>query len=401
MVNTFLMPFFALHSAIGSVTCGSVIEKRAMYGDLVVMTEEAAFMTIIGIFACVASGATARAFGVKPKPAMKSTLSCVIRSCARRLAISGEGPVVSFSTSSTFLPATVSPCCFMYALIPLWICLPYPANGPENSATRPTLMVPSARAPWANSSAATAAIVLTKFMLLPSAAADRAALCFLEFSEIEESGLPFALQDDIETVRRAAVLPAGEKRAAHRRFRDPAQHRVAVVGRLVREVDPRHQLLEQPAREDGQVDVRSFQRPAPPSHTARPDGHEPVPAGLVGQGPAESVEARIGRAPIVGMVVAALRVRLPDLQDGVVDGRAVAVEHAALDDDLLAARTVAREVVPLGPVEPQPEERAHRLRGRGGLAAHRGPSKGVDSRPRRTTSKRYPSAYSAWLRPGS
>ena len=124
MVNTFLTPFLAAHRAMGSVTWGNVIEKRATYGDLVVMMEEAAFMMIIGTFACVASGATAIALGVKPKPARKSTLSCVIRSCARRLATSGDGPVVSFSTSSTFLPATVSPCCFMYALMPFWICLP-------------------------------------------------------------------------------------------------------------------------------------------------------------------------------------------------------------------------------------------------------------------------------------
>src|SRR6266478_10183741 len=113
MVNTFLMPFFALQSAMGSVTWGKVIEKRAMYGDLVVMIEDAAFITIIGVFAWVASGATASAFGVKPKPAMKSTWSCVMRSFARRLATSGDGPVVSLRTSSTFLPATVSPCCFM------------------------------------------------------------------------------------------------------------------------------------------------------------------------------------------------------------------------------------------------------------------------------------------------
>src|SRR5437870_5139323 len=95
MVKTRLMPFFAAHSAIGSVTWGSVIENRATYGDLVVMIEEAAFITIIGFLAWVASGATARAFGVRPKPARKSTLSCVIRSCASRLATSGDGPVVS------------------------------------------------------------------------------------------------------------------------------------------------------------------------------------------------------------------------------------------------------------------------------------------------------------------
>ena len=54
------------------------------------MIEVAAFMMIIGFVASVASGATASAFGVSPKPARKSTLSLVISSCARRLATSGS-----------------------------------------------------------------------------------------------------------------------------------------------------------------------------------------------------------------------------------------------------------------------------------------------------------------------
>src|SRR5712671_5338107 len=278
------------------------------------MIEDAAFMMIIGVFACVASGATASAFGVRPKPAMKSTLSCVIRSCARRLAISGEGPVVSFSTSSTFLPATVSPCCFMYALIPFWICLPYAANGPENSATRPTLMVPSARAPCANSSAAAAArMILPIFILHPPAAAQETALCF---SEVEESRLPFALQDDVEPPS-AAVLPHRDERAAHGRIRNPGQHGVALVRRLAGEVDPRHELLEQSAREDGQVHVGRLQGAARPGHPPRTDGHESIAPCHVRHRPAESAETRIGAARVLRMRVSAFRVRLPDLQHGV------------------------------------------------------------------------------------
>ena len=81
-------------------------------------------MTIIGTFASVATGATAIAFGVRPKPARNCTLSRVTSSCATRLARSGAGPVVSLTMSSTFLPATVSPCAFMYARMPFVIWRP-------------------------------------------------------------------------------------------------------------------------------------------------------------------------------------------------------------------------------------------------------------------------------------
>ncbi len=119
--------------------CGSVIDTRTIYGERVVMIEVAAFMITIAFFASVAIGATASAFGVKPKPTRMSTFSRVTSSCARRLATSGEGPVVSFCTISIFLPATVSPLSFMYAFIPPRICWPYCANGPENSPTMPSL----------------------------------------------------------------------------------------------------------------------------------------------------------------------------------------------------------------------------------------------------------------------
>ena len=74
------------------------------------MIEVPATITISGIFACVASGAAASAAGVTPKPAMKLTLSLTIISCAMRLVLSGTAPS-SLTMTSTFLPATLAPCC--------------------------------------------------------------------------------------------------------------------------------------------------------------------------------------------------------------------------------------------------------------------------------------------------
>jgi len=57
-----------------------------------------------------------RAFGrrgVSKNPARMSTPSRTTSSCANRLATSGAGPPTSLRMISIFLPATVSPCCFM------------------------------------------------------------------------------------------------------------------------------------------------------------------------------------------------------------------------------------------------------------------------------------------------
>jgi hypothetical protein len=79
----------------------------------VVITDVAAFMMTIGFFASVATGATASALGERLNPARKSTLSLTTSSWASRFATSGAAPVVSLTISSTFFPATVSPCNFM------------------------------------------------------------------------------------------------------------------------------------------------------------------------------------------------------------------------------------------------------------------------------------------------
>src|SRR5437773_12113906 len=98
------MPFFAAHFAIGWVICGSVIDARTIYGDLVVMIEVAAFMITIAFLASVATGATASAFGVSPKPTRMSTLSRVMSSCAKRLATRSEERRVGKEWSGRMCP---------------------------------------------------------------------------------------------------------------------------------------------------------------------------------------------------------------------------------------------------------------------------------------------------------
>ena len=77
------------------------------------MIEVAAFITTMNFFASAETSPAASALGVSTKPARMSTLSRTTSSCARRLATSGAMPPVSLRMNSIFLPATVSPCCFM------------------------------------------------------------------------------------------------------------------------------------------------------------------------------------------------------------------------------------------------------------------------------------------------
>ena len=47
-----------------SITCGSVTEVRIMYGDLVITTEVAAFITTMNFFASAETSPPAMALGV-------------------------------------------------------------------------------------------------------------------------------------------------------------------------------------------------------------------------------------------------------------------------------------------------------------------------------------------------
>jgi hypothetical protein len=84
---------------------------RTKYEDLSITADVLDSMITVGFFASVITGAAAISSAVRP-PARMSMLSLVIASWIRRLPVSGDD-VSSFKTSSTRLPATVSPCWFM------------------------------------------------------------------------------------------------------------------------------------------------------------------------------------------------------------------------------------------------------------------------------------------------
>src|SRR3954470_11420807 len=91
-----------------------------------------------------------------PNPAIISTLSLTISSCARRLVFSGFAPS-SFRMTSIFLPATLSPCCWMYSLTALSSCLPVEACPPVIGMISPILTVPSAAKAGSTADSAVAA----------------------------------------------------------------------------------------------------------------------------------------------------------------------------------------------------------------------------------------------------
>src|SRR5438309_1137737 len=103
------------------------------------MIAVAAFITTMNFFASADTSAAASAFGVSTNPARMSTLSRTTSSCAWRLATSGATPPVSLRMISIFLPATVSPCSFIYSLMALSICVAASANWPEYGRIRPIL----------------------------------------------------------------------------------------------------------------------------------------------------------------------------------------------------------------------------------------------------------------------
>ena len=71
---TVLIPFLAAQVPSVSLSCGVVTEVRAMYGDLVVMIEVAAFITTMNFLASADTSPAASAFGVSAKPARMSAL---------------------------------------------------------------------------------------------------------------------------------------------------------------------------------------------------------------------------------------------------------------------------------------------------------------------------------------
>src|SRR5437763_6350010 len=151
------MPFLAAQSAMGTVACGSVKLVRTMYGDCSVIIDVAAAVTTIGVLLCVASGAVARASGVRPKPASTSTFSLTTSSCAMRRVVSAT-PASSFTITSIVRPATLLPFCARKSLTAASSCLPVDADCPVMGRMKPILNgLPCACAPVAAVSGSPAA----------------------------------------------------------------------------------------------------------------------------------------------------------------------------------------------------------------------------------------------------
>src|SRR5438874_357533 len=144
---------------------------------------------------------------------------------------------------------------------------------------------------------------------------ERNAVIFLAPSDVEERGLARALQDDIKTVDHhfASRLTVGQQGCAPV-TRHALQDRVTGVGRLILKVQPRHEVVEQPARKYGDADVRSLHALPIEWDRSRLDRLEPVTAILCCAGAAKPQEGWIKRRwpCISGMVIAAMRIGLPD-----------------------------------------------------------------------------------------
>jgi len=95
------MPFFAAQSAMGAVICGTVKLLLTMYGEALRDDGGRRAITIIGIFASVATGAVANASGVNPKPAMIADL-------VARDRLLGEALVVWSEPGGVAVPAARS-----------------------------------------------------------------------------------------------------------------------------------------------------------------------------------------------------------------------------------------------------------------------------------------------------
>src|SRR5262249_4981863 len=156
---------------------------------------------------------------------------------------------------------------------------------------------------------------------------------------VEEDRLALPLEADVETIDRvsAAAVASLCDQACAAFLGHERENGIAVVLR-VGEIEPRIVLAQHAAGDYGDDNMRSL-RPIGTGDPARPEGLERIGAALVGSGAAEALEGRIRVRTLIGrMRVAAGGIRLPDLDHGVVDGIAVAVEHAALDADAFAGR---------------------------------------------------------------
>src|ERR1700674_995905 len=132
-------------------------------------------------------------------------------------------------------------------------------------------------------------------------------------SDGKEHRLPLALQPDVEVQHASAIFR--DERLPARRL-DEVENRIGRVGlRLVGKIHPRHQVTEQAPREDRHVQVRSL--------------HPTIRGGRRGWLDRDKAERALGVCPAAAEPGA----YLPDLEQGVGNGRTVPVEDLPLDSN--------------------------------------------------------------------
>jgi len=210
-------------------------------------------------------------------------------------------------------------------------------------------------------------------------------------SAVEEYGFVGTLEDDVPfqgVCRSRGFL--GDERGAARGF-DEIQSKIGGVGGIIRKIDAGDEAAEKSAGENRDSDVRGLQLifRAGARDLAGLDGGEAEFSVGAGGNAAVARESLFERflLSVVGVGVLAVGIRLPELENGIGNRFAVAIEDAAFDGEVFARDAQGGEIVRGEPIQADGEKRTNGL-GSCGLHAHFKSSKGVASRPLRTMSKR-------------
>src|SRR3984957_17737578 len=211
-------------------------------------------------------------------------------------------------------------------------------------------------------------------------------------SAIEEDRLAGALQNNVpfELRQLAWHFPRDQRRAALRFH--AAQCEVGFIRGFVGAINPGHQWPQQAARKERQLEVRRLWFAVRSRNRAGLDGTEAKFPVVVGRNTPVAANPRLNRLVlgVLGMRVLAVRIGLPDFQQGIGNRRAVAVQNASRNYNVFSGHLGGGQRVAIPGRAPNGEVRTHGLR-RCRNQRHYS-SSGVASRPLKTMSNRYPSA---------
>src|SRR6266699_3447254 len=153
-------------------------------------------------------------------------------------------------------------------------------------------------------------------------------------SDVEKRGLALALQNDVKAVDNAGpfLLECCEQRGASM-LRNRQQDGISGIGWLVGKVQACQQVVEQSACEHGDADVWCLPSLVIEGNGAGLDRLKPVEALVLGARATKAHKGRIQRcwSRICRMVVAAMGIGLPDLDQRIGNRQPVAIEDASFD----------------------------------------------------------------------